>query len=67
MKIKYLLLLLPLFFNSCIEIIDDLTIRNDGSGKLKYTINLSASKLKLNSILALETISDVLKFSSKKL
>ena len=47
-----LLLLLP----SCIEIIDDLTIHNDGSGTFKYTINLSASKIKVNSILALDSL-----------
>ena len=43
-------------FQSCIEIIDDLTIRKDGSGVLKYTINLSASKVRVNSILALDSL-----------
>jgi hypothetical protein len=42
--------------SSCIDIFDDLTIHNDGSGTYKYTINLSASKLKINSILALDSI-----------
>ncbi len=41
---------------SCIEIIDDITIKNDGSGMLKYTVNLSSSKLKINSILALDSL-----------
>ena len=41
---------------SCIEIIDDVTVNNDGSGNLKYTINLSASKVKINSILALDSL-----------
>ena len=56
MKIKYLLLLLPLLFSSCIEIIDDLTVHTDGSGTFKYSINLSSSKLKVNSILALDSL-----------
>lgn len=41
---------------SCIEIVDDLTINNDGSGKLNYTINLSSSKVKIGSILALDSL-----------
>ncbi len=45
-----------LIFQSCIEIIDDLTIHDDGSGKLKYVINLSSSRIKVNSILALDSL-----------
>lgn len=41
---------------SCIEIIDDITFNLDGSGSLNYTINLSSSKIKINSILALDSI-----------
>ena len=41
---------------SCIEIIDDISIKNDGSGTLKYTVNLSSSKVKINSILALDSL-----------
>ena len=33
---------------------DELTIHDDGSGTLKYAINLSSSRVKVNSILALE-------------
>lgn len=49
-------ILIILSFTSCIEIIDDISIKNDGSGTLKYTINLSSSKVKINSILALDSI-----------
>lgn len=41
---------------SCIEILDDLTLNNDGSGTFKYAINLSSSKVKVNSILALDSL-----------
>lgn len=41
---------------SCIDIIDDISINNDGSGTLKYTVNLSSSKIKINSILALDSL-----------
>lgn len=47
-----------IFFSlsSCIEINDDLTINSDGTGTFKYTINLSSSKIKINSILALDSL-----------
>ena len=45
--------------SSCIEIFDDLTIHNDGTGTFKYNINLSSSKLKINSILALDSLNEM--------
>jgi hypothetical protein len=42
--------------SSCIEILDDISFNSDGSGEFKYTINLSSSKLKINSILALDSL-----------
>lgn len=58
MKLFYTLVLFLSFFGftSCIEIIDDISLKNDGSGTLKYTINLSSSKVKINSILALDSL-----------
>ena len=39
---KFLLLILSLFcLTSCIELLDDVTLNSDGSGKFKYLINLS--------------------------
>jgi hypothetical protein len=55
-KILFLLLFIPLFLTSCIEIIDDLSFNSDGSGTFKYTINLSSSKVKVNSILQLDSL-----------
>ncbi|OFZ56148.1 MAG: hypothetical protein A3D92_05675 [Bacteroidetes bacterium RIFCSPHIGHO2_02_FULL_44_7] len=49
------LILLPLL-TGCIEIIDDLSLNTDGSGTFKYTINLSSSKVKVNSLLALDSL-----------
>lgn len=43
-------------FTSCIEIIDDLSINEDGTGTFKYNVNLSSSKIKLNSYLALDSL-----------
>ncbi len=56
MKIILLLILPFVFLTSCIEIIDDLKFNSDGSGTFKYAVNLSASKVKINSILALDSI-----------
>jgi hypothetical protein len=56
--VKKITLLLALLFSmvSCIEIWDDLTMHNDGSGTLRYKVNLSESKVKVNSILALDSL-----------
>ncbi len=54
---KYFLLFLTIgLLSACIEISDDLTLNNDGSGTLRYKINLSESKVKVNSILALDSL-----------
>ncbi len=56
-KLLYFFSIVLVFsLSSCIEIIDDLIIHPDGSGTLKYTVNLSASKVKLNSYLALDSL-----------
>lgn len=54
-KIIFPIILLSLL-SSCIELIDDITIHNDGTGTFKYAINLSSSRLKVNSILALDSL-----------
>ena len=47
---------LVLILSSCIEIIDDIKVNLDGSGTFKYNINLSSSRTKVNSIIALDSI-----------
>lgn len=56
MKKILLFLCLILSLVSCIEINDDITINSDGSGTFKYVVNLSDSKMKVNSILALDSL-----------
>ncbi|MES2588075.1 MAG: hypothetical protein V4622_03785 [Bacteroidota bacterium] len=56
MKNFTLLIFLSLIFTSCIEINDFISINSDGSGTFKYTVNLSSSKLKVNSVLALDSL-----------
>ncbi len=53
------LLIIPLFlFAGCFEIIEEVTLNKDGSGKVSLTINLSKSKAKLNSIMLLDSVND---------
>jgi hypothetical protein len=52
----FLFFLAASLLSSCLEIIDDLSIKTDGTGSFKYTINLSSSKTKINSLLALDSL-----------
>lgn len=52
----FLFSFLLLSLGSCVEIIDDLILNSDGSGTFKYNVNLSSSKVKINSILALDSL-----------
>ena len=56
MKNYLLFTLVLLVSTSCLEILDDISFNIDGSGTFKYTVNLSSSQVKLNSILALDSI-----------
>jgi len=58
MRFKLILSFLLAFtsFTSCIDIFDDMSLHNDGTGTYKYSVNLSSSKLKINSILALDSL-----------
>jgi len=58
MKLKsfFGVFILLLSMTSCIDIFDDITLHNDGTGTFKYHVNLSGSKVKINSILALDSI-----------
>ena len=55
---KQVIPFLLIFFvvSSCIEILDDITFNKDGSGTFRYTLNLSSSQVKINSILALDSL-----------
>ena len=55
-SLLFCMLLVFVGLTSCVEIFDEIYIKNDGSGTFKYKINLSASKVKVNSILALDSL-----------
>jgi hypothetical protein len=56
-KTAYLLLFCCLIlFQSCFEIIEQVFLKNDGSGNFQLVVNLSKSKTKLNSIIKMKTV-----------
>lgn len=55
--LSYLLLLLIVcFFSSCFQIIEEINMTGNGSGTVDLTVNLSASKTKVASIMLLDSI-----------
>lgn len=55
--IKYILLILIcLFLTGCFEILEEVSLKEDGSGNFKITLNLSQSKTKLKSIMLMEKV-----------
>ena len=51
-----LLLLLSVCCSSCFEVIEDVTVKKDGSGNMKLTLNFSQSKTKIATILMMDSI-----------
>ncbi|MDH5599045.1 MAG: hypothetical protein OEY34_07970 [Cyclobacteriaceae bacterium] len=52
----FLLLFTLLTLTSCFDVIDEITLNEDGSGEFLLTVNMSKSKSKLNSIMLLDSI-----------
>ncbi|MNJ83498.1 hypothetical protein D3C87_09160 [compost metagenome] len=52
----FLIGFLILTLSSCVDIFDEIILHADGSGTYKYTVNMSASKVRINSILALDSV-----------
>lgn len=53
----YFLLILVLgVFSSCFQIIEEINVANDGSGTVNLTVNLSASKTKVASLMLLDSV-----------
>lgn len=56
--VKYLvlLLILPLLLVGCFDFVEEVDLKKDGSGAVKYKLNLSQSKTKLSSIMLMDSI-----------
>ncbi|WP_264565919.1 hypothetical protein [Flavobacterium sp. N3904] len=56
-KIYFIPLLCFIFlFQSCFEVIEEVKLKDDGSGHFNFAINFSQSKSKINSILKMEKV-----------
>lgn len=54
---RYFLLILVLcVFSSCFQIIEEINVASDGSGTVNLTLNLSASKTKVASLMLLDSV-----------
>lgn len=58
MRVWFALLFLFFFSlqSSCFEIIEDLSLKEDGSGTYKLTVNLSDSKVKFKTLLTMDSL-----------
>lgn len=59
LKLNFKILLLaltPFLFTSCFEVIEDVTVNANGSGKVALIVNLSQSKTKLKTIMLMDSI-----------
>ncbi len=52
----FLLILVLCVFSSCFQIIEEINVANNGSGTVNLTVNLSASKTKVASIMLLDSV-----------
>ena len=54
-KLLLLVLLIPIL-SSCFEVIEEISMKNDGTGDVVLTINLSQSKTKVASVMLLDSV-----------
>src|SRR3982750_2374922 len=54
-KLVLFAFLIPLF-SSCFEVIEEISMRNDGTGDVVLTINLSQSRTKVASVMLLDSV-----------
>jgi hypothetical protein len=54
-KLLLFIVLIP-FLSSCFEVIEEIAMKNDGTGDVVLTINLSQSKTKVASVMLLDSI-----------
>jgi hypothetical protein len=50
------LFMFPFLFSSCFEVIEDVTVKRDGTGSMKLTVNFSQSQTKIAAIMMMDSI-----------
>ena len=56
MRSLLIILLIPIFFSSCFEVIEEMTVAKDGTGTMRLTVNFSQSKTKIAAIMLMDSI-----------
>ncbi len=64
-KFRLLLLLFPVLCTGCFDLVEEVNVHADGSGSYAFEANLSQSKTRLNTIMALDSL-DGFKIPSKE-
>jgi len=54
-KLLLFIILVPIL-SSCFEVVEEITLKNDGTGDVVLTINLSQSKTKVASVMLLDSV-----------
>jgi len=57
-EIYGILFMFSLLLTGCFEIVEEVSLNEDGSGHITLTLNLSRSRTKLNSIMLLDSVND---------
>jgi hypothetical protein len=55
-KLFIILLIMPLFFSSCFEVIEEINMGKDGTGTMTLTVNFSQSKTRVAAIMLMDSI-----------
>ena len=60
MKVKFptivFIMITCFLLTSCLEIVEEIVIKSNGSGTVTYTLNASQSKIKISSLMSLDSI-----------
>lgn len=56
MKRLFLFLTLSILFSSCFEIVEEISLNENGSGKFNFVLNMSQSKAEINSLRELDSV-----------
>lgn len=54
-KLLFITILIPIL-SSCFQVVEEITLNNDGTGEVLLTINLSQSKTKVASVMLLDSV-----------
>ncbi len=54
--LSIILLIITFSYTSCFEIVEEVNLNDDGTGSFSFTVNMSQSRIQVNSIMLLDSI-----------